>query len=368
MPTHDLYTAAPEQDGWHVPMAGAARFSWEYDDGRDRLLALYAKGKDKQWDAVKRIDWGLEVDPYDVLGVPDESLAIYGTRFWDRFGPQNVRELRRHSASWQFSQFLHGEQGAMICAARIVESVPDIDAKFYAATQTMDEARHAELYARFLHEKIGLLYPINKELQALLNDTLSDSRWDMPYLGMQVLIEGLALAAFGQLRDMTSKPLPRQILAYVMQDEARHVAFGRMALRDYYRQLTAAELREREEFVIEGCYLMKDRLRGDEIYQNFGLSPGEVREITGHSEYNAGFQSLLFSRLVPCVKDIGLWSDRLRAAYADMGVLDYARADLQALMDNDEEIAERLDAHRFAAEEAARAAEVAEVIAGGAAD
>jgi P-aminobenzoate N-oxygenase AurF len=366
MPTHDLYTAAPAEAGWRVPMAGAARFNWEYDDGRDRLLALYAKGKDKQWDAVKRIDWGLEVDPYDVLGVPDESLAIYGTRFWDRFGPDNVRELRLHSASWQFSQFLHGEQGAMICAARIVESVPDIDAKFYAATQTMDEARHAELYARFLHEKVGLLYPINSQLQALLNDTLSDSRWDMPYLGMQVLIEGLALAAFGLLRDMTSKPLPRQILAYVMQDEARHVAFGRMALRDYYKQLTGAELREREEFVIEGCYLMKDRLRGDEIYENFGLNADEVREITGHSEYNAGFQSLLFSRLVPCVKDIGLWSDRLRAAYADMGVLDYARADLESLMRNDEDIAEKLDAQRFAAEEAGRAAEVADVIADGA--
>ena len=366
MPTHDLYTAAPAEAGWRVPMAGAARFNWEYDDGRDRLLALYAKGKDKQWDAVKRIDWGLEVDPYDVLGVPDESLAIYGTRFWDQFGPGNIRELRLHSASWQFSQFLHGEQGAMICAARIVESVPDIDAKFYAATQTMDEARHAELYARFLHEKVGLLYPINSQLQALLNDTLSDSRWDMPYLGMQVLIEGLALAAFGLLRDMTSKPLPRQILAYVMQDEARHVAFGRMALRDYYKQLTEAELREREEFVIEGCYLMKDRLRGDEIYENFGLNADEVREITGHSEYNARFQSLLFSRLVPCVKDIGLWSDRLRAAYADMGVLDYARADLESLMRNDEDIAEKIDAQRFAAEEAGRAAEVADVIADGA--
>jgi hypothetical protein len=272
MSTHDLYTAAPGQDEWRVPMAGAARFNWEYDDGRDRLLALYAKGKDKQWDAVKRIDWGLDVDPYDVLGMPDESLAVYGTRFWDRFGRQNIRDLRRHAAAWQFSQFLHGEQGAMICAARIVESVPDIDAKFYAATQTMDEARHAELYARFLHEKIGLLYPINSQLQALLNDTLADSRWDMPYLGMQVLLEGLALAAFGLLRDMTSKPLPRQILAYVMQDEARHVAFGRMALRDYYRQLTEAELRDREDFVIEGCYLMRDRLRGNEIYQNLGLT------------------------------------------------------------------------------------------------
>ena len=349
-------------------MAGEARFSWEYDDGRDRLLALYAKGKDKQWDAARRIDWDLEVDPGNVLGLPDESMAIYGTRHWDRLGPANIAEMRQHSASWQFSQFLHGEQGAMICAAKIVETVPDLDAKFYAATQTMDEARHAELYARFLHEKIGLVYPINGELQALLSDTLRDSRWDMPYLGMQVLIEGLALAAFGLLRDATTKPLPRQILAYVMQDEARHVAFGRMALRDYYRQLTAAELAEREDFVIEGCYLMRDRLRGDEVWENFGISRAEVRELTRQSGYNAAFRSLLFSRLVPCVRDIGLWSNRLRQAYADMGVLDCGRADLEALMRADEQIAENLDARRFAAEEAARASEVAQVIADGAAD
>jgi P-aminobenzoate N-oxygenase AurF len=364
--TRELYTTPPGQSGWDVPMTGTASFTWEYDDGRDRLLALYQKGKDKQWDAVRRIDWGLEVDPYDVLGVPDESMAVYGTKYWDQLGPQNIKELRRHSAAWQFSQFLHGEQGAMICAARIVESAPDLDSKFYAATQTMDEARHAELYARFLQEKVGLVYPINHQLQSLLNDTLNDSRWDMPYLGMQVLIEGLALAAFGVLRDVTTKPLPRQILAYVMQDEARHVAFGRMALRDYYQQLTSRELREREDFVIEGCYLMRDRLRGDEIWDNFGIPRGEIREITEHSPYNRAFRSLLFSRLVPCVRDIGLWSERLQQAYADMGVLDSAKADLDALMRSDEEIAEKLDEERFAAEQTARAQEVAEVISAGA--
>jgi hypothetical protein len=368
MSTRDLYTAAPAEPGWQVPMAGDSRFSWEYDEGRERLLALYQKGKDKQWDAVRRIDWDLEVDPFDVLGLPDTSMAIYGTKYWDKLGPENRADLRRHWASWQFSQFLHGEQGAMVCAARIVESVPDLDAKFYAATQTMDEARHAELYARFLHEKIGLVYPINDQLQALLKDTLTDSRWDMPYLGMQVLIEGLALAAFGVLRDFTTKPLPRQILAYVMQDEARHVAFGRMALRDYYGQLTAAELREREDFVIEGCYLMRDRIRGDEIWENFGLPADEMHEITDESDYSRTFRSLLFSRLVPCVRDIGLWSDRLKQAYADMGVLDAAKADLEALMRSDEEIADKLDAERFAAEEAARAEEVAQVITEGAAD
>ena len=366
MTTRDLYANDPGEGHWQVPASGAARFSWEYDEGRERLLALYQKGKDKQWDAVTRIDWDLEVDPYDPLGVPDEALTLHGTRHWDLMSEKDKADLRRHYASWQFSQFLHGEQGAMVCAARIVESAPDLDAKFYSATQTMDEARHAEIYSRFLHEKVGMVYPINDNLQALLGDTLRDSRWDMPYLGMQVLIEGLALAAFGMIRDTTTKPLPKQILAYVMQDEARHVAFGRMALRDYYRQLTDAELREREEFVIEGCYLMRDRLRGTEVLENFGIPPHEADEYSEQSEFLQLFRKLLFSRIVPCVKDIGLWGERLQKAYVDMGVFDLGDSNLDLLMAQDEELAEKLDAERFAAEEAARTAEVGEAIAAGA--
>jgi hypothetical protein len=362
MPTCDLYATDPGEPHWQVPATGAARFSWEYDDGRDRLLALYQKGKDKQWDGHKRIDWDLEVDPCDPLGTPDEAMSLYGTKHWAKMTDRDKGELRKHYASWQFSQFLHGEQGAMICAARIVESVPDLDAKFYSATQTMDEARHAEIYGRFLHEKIGMLYPINDNLQSLLGDTLRDSRWDMPYLGMQVLIEGLALAAFGMIRDTTDKPLPKQILAYVMQDEARHVAFGRMALRDYYKQLTDAELREREEFVIEGCYLMRDRLRGVEVLENFGIPKAEAEEYSERSEFLALFRQLLFSRIVPCVKDIGLWGKRLQQAYVDMGVFEMGDSNLDLLMAQDEEIAEQLDAERFAAEERERMAEVTEAI------
>ncbi|MFE6058700.1 ferritin-like domain-containing protein [Streptomyces sp. NPDC056431] len=367
MSTRDLYTTAPSTPSWQVPATGAARFSWEYEDGRERLLALYQKGKDKQWDGATRIDWDLEVDPYDPLGTPDEVLTLHGTRHWAMMTEKDKGDLRRHYASWQFSQFLHGEQGAMICAARIVESVPDLDAKFYSATQTMDEARHAEIYGRFLHDKIGMLYPINDNLQSLLDDTLRDSRWDMPYLGMQVLIEGLALAAFGMIRDTTDKPLPKQILAYVMQDEARHVAFGRMALRDYYKQLSDAELREREEFVIEGCYLMRDRLRGVEVLENFGIPRKEAEELTEQSEFLHLFRKLLFSRIVPCVKDIGLWGERLQKAYLDMGVFDLGDSNLDLLMTQDEEIAEQLDAERFAKEEQARVAEVADAIADGAA-
>lgn len=366
MSTHDFYATDPGASRWHVPASGSARFNWDYDDGRDRLLALYQKGKDKQWDGQKRIDWDLEVDPYDPLGIPDEAMSIYGTRHWEKMSEADRADFRRHYGAWQFSQFLHGEQGALVCAARIVESAPDLDAKFYSATQTMDEARHAEIYGRFLHEKVGLTYPVNDNLQELLGDTLRDSRWDMPYLGMQVLIEGVALAAFGSIRDATTKPLPQQILAYVMQDEARHVAFGRMALRDYYSQLSDAELREREEFVIEGCYLMRDRIKHKEVLENFGIPSAEAEKYSEQSENVRRFRNLLFTRIVPCVRDIGLWGERLQRAYVDMGVFEMGDQNLDLLMKQDEEVAEQLDAERFASEEADRTAEVADAIAAGA--
>ena len=129
---------------------------------------------------------------------------------------------------------MHGEQGALICTAQIVETVPWIDAKYYAATQVMDEARHVEVFARYLDTKLSGHYPINAHLKMLLDDIIADSRWDMTYLGMQIMVEGLALAAFGFLHQMTTEPLLKQLLRYVMSDEARHVAFGVLSLQEYY--------------------------------------------------------------------------------------------------------------------------------------
>ncbi len=364
MSTYDLYTTPVPPGTWDVPAAGAARFSWEYDDGRQRLLDLYQRGKDKQWDAAKRIDWDQPVDPFNVMEAGDGINPIYGSRQWEKLNEAERDEVGHHLSAWLFSQFLHGEQGALTVAARIVESVPDMDSKFYAATQVMDEARHVELFSRFLKDKIGLFYPVNPDLATLLGDALSDSRWDMPYLGMQVLIEGLALAAFGVHRDIAGNPLVKQVLAYVMQDEARHVAFGRLALRDYYAQLTSAELADREEFVVEGCYLMRNRFIAREVWERLGFDVPECVDFTERSPVQQAFRQLLFSRIVPCVKDIGLWGPKVREAYVDLGVIAAADSDLNALMSADEDIADRLE-REHAAEFATRKQEVDAAISSG---
>jgi hypothetical protein len=357
---------------WDVPANGSARFNWEYDEGRDRLLSLYQKGKDKQWDATTRIDWSIDVDPVNPIGIPDEFNPFAGTDVWEKMTEQERENFTHHQAAWTWSQFLHGEQGAMVTAARIVETVPDMDSKFYGATQTMDEARHVETFGRFLHDKVGLVFPMNDDLGSLLRDSLMTREWDYAYLGMQVLIEGLALAAFGVFRDMATNPLAKQLLAYVMQDEARHVAFGRLALRDAYKELSAKERSDREDFVVEGCWLMRDRFLGTEVYETLGLPVEECKAISEHSEIQQAFRSMLFSRIVPCVKDIGLWGEKVQKCYADMGVLDMAGVNLDELMKADEAQAELIDAEKASlaareeAELAARVAEVDEAIAVGA--
>lgn len=365
MTTKDKYTNEPASWSWEVASAGDTRFTWEYDDGRSRLLSLYQKGKDKQWDAQKRIDWSQDINPVNPLALPEDFHPLFGSPMWDAADDARRDEMRRHFGSWQLSQFLHGEQGAMVCAAKLVEVVPDLDAKFYAATQTMDEARHVEAFSRFLQDKVGMVYPINGNLTALLDDTLRDSRWDMPYLGMQVLIEGLALAAFGVLRDMAAPDsLAKQVLAYIMQDEARHVAFGRISLKDYYAAISERERAEREEFVVDACYLMRDRFRGEEVFETLGMDVKACAQWVDSSPLMIQFRSHLFSRIVPIVKDIGLWGPTVQKAFRDMGVLDMAGFDIDGLMRADEDQAETLDkAH---AEMAARAMEVDDMIAAGA--
>jgi hypothetical protein len=347
MTTETRYVASPGEMTWGVVAPQETVFRWEYDDGRAELLALYDKGKRQQWNAQERIDWAQELSHDNPMQLPDETISIYGTDLWRKLTAKEVVNFRRQAQAWTISQFLHGEQGALVCAAKIVQQVAKIDAKFYAATQVIDEARHVEAYSRLLHEKFDMVFPINKPLQALLQDVVAHKDWDFTYLGMQVVIEGLALASFQSIRDKAQNRLAAQVNAYVMQDEARHVAFGRLALRDYYPQLTEAERDRREEFLVEACYLMRDRMDPSDVWQTVGL---DVKACRAEHEAALGtlkFRSRLFSRIVPTVRDIGLWGPRVRKAFEDLGAMQFADRDSAVMLAEDNRVAEEFDAKRM---------------------
>src|SRR6478609_598344 len=254
-------------------------YVWRYEAHKEELRALYEKGKREQWNGQTYLNWQTSVDPEAPI-MPDEQNPLFGTHIWNKMTKHEHGAFRRESYAWMLSQFMHGEQGALLTAAQLVNTVPWVDAKYYAANQAADEARHVEVYERYLREKVEVVYPINKHLKTLLDRVLCDGQWDMKYLGMQIIIEGLALASFRMIHDFTSEPLIKELIHMVMKDEARHVAFGVLSLREFYAtELNERERREREEFVYEASVLMRDRLVGTEVYEKLGLPVEECKRI-----------------------------------------------------------------------------------------
>ncbi len=337
----DIYALSTEGSTWSVKQDFDVAFNWDYDEGRADHDGSLPQGHGDAVERRPRASTGPRNSTRTIRKHARGDAADRGMAEYEAMSRKEKGEVRRHFQAWQISQFMQGEQGALICAAKIVTQVPDVDSKFYASTQVIDEARHVESYKRLL-EKFGVAYPMTPPLQELIDQVLRDSRWDMTYLGMQVVIEGLALAAFQQIRDHAQNPLAAAVNAYVMQDESRHVAFGRLALRDYYPQLTQKERDEREQFLLEACYLMRDRFDAVEVWKTLGLDPSECAEHMYDSGFMEMFRNSLFARIVPIVKDIGLWGDYIRKGYEEMGIIGYAETDVQALQDADDSIAKRL--------------------------
>jgi hypothetical protein len=317
-------------------------YTWNYERSRPQLVTLYNKAAQSQWASVTDLDWSTEVDPEslvdtdapnlrmirEVTKMPGSPIASWGER--------EITKLGLEMFTAMLSQFMHGEQGAMMTAAKIVETVPWIDAKYYAATQTMDEARHTEVFARYLDEKVGEAYPMNPNLEAQITGLLEDSRWDIAYLGMQIVIESLALAAFGDMLRRTTEPLLRKLLRYVMADEARHVAFGILSLGEYYRDLSAAELKERQEFLLEHTINSRARSTTPEIWERMGVKVEQVVPfiIEAAAKMNKSpfmqFQRGFFAKLVPNVRKLGLLDANdgyLRQRWGEAGLMEFEFAD-----------------------------------------
>jgi hypothetical protein len=316
-----------------VPSSFGSHFTWDYTKGaRPRLDRLYEKAKASQWDAQKDLPWDTDVDPEAVvaanratMGANGMDIDVRGTPF-ESWSDAQWLQLGIESQNWMLSQFLHGEQGALLCTARIVETVPWIDAKYYAATQVMDEARHVEVFSKYLNDKLSGHYPINAHLGMLLDDIIGDNRWDMTYLGMQIMVEGLALAAFGFLHDTTTEPLLKQLLRMVMSDEARHVAFGVLSLQEFYAGLSRAELRERKEFAYEAAVRMRDRFLQQEVWERMGVPAKEAMQVVSRSPERQLFQRMLFAKIVPNCKKLGLLDNGdtwLRERFEELGVIEF---------------------------------------------
>jgi hypothetical protein len=320
-------------------------FLWDYERNRDQLVKLYNRGMASQWNSVTDLDWDIAVDPEELVmtskgpnvfvdlaraaaGIDGSPFSSWSEKEFTRLGVETFKS--------QLSQFMHGEQGAMMAAAKIVETVPWIDAKYYASTQTMDEARHTEVFAKYLHTKLGEAYPMSPFLEEQVMSLLEDGRWDITYLGMQIVIESLALAAFGSMVRSVQEPLLNKILRYVMSDEARHVAFGILTLQEFYAELSEAELKERQEFLAENTLRSRARSIAPEMWERLDLDfekalPSLIEAAAGMGKSAfGGFEKAFFSKLVPNVRKLGLLDANdgyLRRLWGEAGLLQFEFSD-----------------------------------------
>jgi len=312
-----------------------AIFTWDYSLTRPALRKLYEKAKVGQWNGSTDLDWSINVDEEKQVAMDLAAFASgltpahYASTTLSNWGDKEWTEFAIEQRRWSLSQFMHGEQGALICTAKIVETVPWYDAKLYASTQVVDEARHVEVFARYLDEKLGGSYQINAHLRMLLDDIVNDSRWDMTYLGMQIMVEGLALAAFGNMQQMTNEPLLKKLLRYVMSDEARHVAFGVLSLQEVYAHMSDKEIKERQEFAYEASVRMRDRFMSQEVWGRMGVNPRDVVPLVLNDPTREVFQQMLFAKIVPNCKKLGLLDRNdswLRRRFEEMGVIQFENA------------------------------------------
>jgi hypothetical protein len=310
-----------------MPARHDAHFDWSYPADHPKMAQLYRRAKLQQWDGERDLDWKTSVDPYDPerLLIPHTFVDFPALReLGFRFTPKEELGFLYSVASWSLSQFLHGEQGALFAAAQVTEAVQFFDGKLYGATQVMDEARHVEVFHRYVDGKLQKLYDINDNLYVIIDALMTDRRWDMKFLGMQIMVEGLALGAFSTLYKMTREPLLKSLLRSVIQDEARHVHYGVLALREHItRQLSERERREREEWAFEVALLMRNRFMAWEIYEEWfegRMKRDDWRRLIGECPGLEEFRARMFTRLVPNLRAIGLLSDRILPRYEKAGL------------------------------------------------
>ncbi|MGD8862751.1 MAG: ferritin-like domain-containing protein [Myxococcales bacterium] len=308
-----------------TPLTGA--YAWNYEEADRLIRKLYRLGKERNWNADLDVNWDRQFDRSNSPMVEGGDNPYAGWEAFESLSPEKQNEFAWHQHAWTMSQFLHGEQGALLVSSQLVTCAPTHDAKLYASSQTFDEARHVEVFGRYLREKVGITYPVNRHLKALLDKVLTDERWDLKFIGMQLIIEALALAAFNVQREMAADPLLRDIIDLVIRDEARHVAFGVNYMEQFVKTLSEDEVEDRAMFAFEACRVMRERIVPTDVFEHWGMDVEEGRRRFLEAGQMDMFRNLLFARIMPNLKRVGLLSERVVPKFEELGLMAFANLD-----------------------------------------
>ena len=311
-------------ESFQTPLHGS--YNWDYKAHDDRIKRLYSLGKKLNWDVELDVDWS-QPNP----GVTDFMYTFENAR-WENHKVYKTWNKEKRLAfindmiSWYNSQFLHGEQASLLVSSQLCSCAPTYNGKLYAASQAFDEARHLEAFNKYIHTRLHKIWPINPHLKGLLDKILTDPRWDLKFLGMQVIIEGLALSAYNIAKQVIQDPAYTQMIDLILRDEARHVAFGVTYLKEYIESLSEEEQYERAEFALEACRISRKNLKPFGLWEHYGLGIEYTEEFQMDPPHwiQATFEDTLFTKIMPNLKRVGLLRDEFIPEYEKLGLMKYA--------------------------------------------
>jgi rubrerythrin len=321
--------AGPYPNPHTINTATSAVFEHCFETTDQDMRGLYEKAKRDQWNASQDIDWSQESDP-DRGIVADGLIDIHETKYWDRLSLKQRTELNRHFSAWRISQLMYGEEFAMLICSQLVEMVPGIDAKFFLATQVVDEARHSEVLARYLHDKVEVVYPLAPYLRRLFDSLLEAPQWYLKTVGTQLVAETLAVSLFRMLADSSQDPIICEICQRILSDESRHMGFGMLSLPEQVEKLSEQERHEAEDFACEGMLSLLQGQFPREAYEAVGFNKNEIEDILHlrretaqkneqamfRQRFKRDFHSALWNNL----SRVGLMSERVMERLGTMGI------------------------------------------------
>jgi hypothetical protein len=305
-------------------------FEFDYAPEAPDLRRLYENAKRDQWNASRDIDWAAPGSS-DGRVIADELVDLYGSPLWDRLSETDRVALNQRVAAWRLSVLMYGEQGALLACSQLVDVVQGADQKFFQATQVVDEARHNEALDRYLRERLdGLTYPMPANERDLFDSILSEPRWYLKTIALQLVAETFAVSLFKLMAESARDPVLGDVCRRILTDESRHMGFGMLALPAVIGGASESERREMEDYT---CFALEKTLTGFfplEAYQDMGFGPAQIEEIKRYRRETAArndyapfrkyFKRDMHGSMVTNLARLGLLTERVRPRLEALGV------------------------------------------------
>ncbi len=302
-------------------------FTNRYIEEGGRYTTLYETSKRLRWNPSIDIGWE---EHRDEEYIHSDIVKIFEEfEFFQELNKKEKRRFVRDYQSWQISQFLHGEQGALIISSQLVSCTPDLDSKLFCSSQTIDEAHHVEAFMKYMELRKIPLWRVNNSLKGLLQKTLNEEKWDLKFIGMHIIIESVALASFATIRSQTDDPLLKKLLEYILKDESRHVNYGVEFLKNHLSNMREDELEERAIFAFKSCVLMKERLIPYDVFNQWKLDRNIAVKTYVNSHVVSEYKHNLFSKIIPLLNKIGLITKAQHKNYVMIGAEKYIDIQLE---------------------------------------